>query len=177
MKNRSLRQSGPEHSLGARLLTLVVAGVVVLVLLPLAFVRWGAGLDAQLGLSPFVYPPYGWILGGALAVAGGALGLWSVYVQVDRGRGTPVPLVPTQRLLVDGPYRYCRNPMTLGTIGLYKGIAVVTGSYGTTALVVTFFVALLFYILVIEEKELAARFGPDYEAYKRRTAFLVPGVW
>ena len=177
MKNTPLRQPDRDHGTGTRLVTLMVAGAVVLVLLPWAFIRLGGGIDSRAGLAPLLYPPYNWILGGALGVAGGLFGLWSVYVQVDRGRGTPVPLVPTQRLLVDGPYRYCRNPMTLGIIGLYKGIAIVSGSYGTMALIIAFFVALLFYILLIEEKELAARFGAEYEAYKKRTAYLIPGIW
>lgn len=39
----------------------------------------------------------------------------------------------------------------------------------------TFFLAAgTFYHKTMEEKELAARFGKDYEAYKKSTPFLIP---
>jgi len=38
---------------------------------------------------------------------------------LTRGRGTPLPVMPTQELLTEGPFRYSRNPMTLGTILAY----------------------------------------------------------
>ncbi len=63
---------------------------------------------------------------GSLAAAGCSLGFWSVCAQLDRGRGTPLPMVPTmptmptQELLTDGPFRYCRNPMTLGAVLAHK---------------------------------------------------------
>ena len=171
------KSQGPERSDAFRAVTLAIAGTFVIILVPWAFITLGGRLDAALGLAPFIYPPYNWLLGAVLVAAGFLLGLWSVYTQVDRGRGTPVPLAPTQVLLVDGPYRFCRNPMTLGTIAIYKGIGVVTGSWGAVAVAVAFLLLLLLYILLIEEKELAARFGPPYEEYKRRTAFLIPGIW
>jgi len=53
---------------------------------------------------------------------------WTVKVQYSLGKGTPIPLMATQRLVVTGPYAFCRNPMTLGTAFFYAGIAVWRGS-------------------------------------------------
>lgn len=52
----------------------------------------------------------------------------SVLTQLGRGRGTPLPLMPTQELLVDGPFRYCRNPMTMEAVLTYLGIGIAAGT-------------------------------------------------
>jgi protein-S-isoprenylcysteine O-methyltransferase Ste14 len=114
------------------------------------------------------------ILGGLLAVAGFGLGLWSVQAQLDRGRGTPLPVMPTQELLTDGPFRYCRNPMTLGAILAYLGIAIAARTPSGIGLVSTLAGVLLAYLKCLEEPELAERFGEAYADYKRTTPFIVP---
>lgn len=97
-----------------------------------------------------------------------------MLVQVRLGHGTPVAIVPTQRLLVVPPYTYCRNPMVLGTATAYLGIAVWRGSLSAITLVLVIAALLLAYVKVLEEAELEARFGPDYLEYKRATPFLIP---
>ena len=109
-----------------------------------------------------------------LTVAGFSLGFWSVLTQLDRGRGTPLPVMPTQELLTDGPFRYCRNPMTLGAILAYLGIAITARTPAGIALVLSFAASLLVYLKRLEEGELAERFGDAYLAYKRETPFIVP---
>jgi hypothetical protein len=89
---------------------------VFLGLLPFLVAGIGPRLDRRLGLRPLRIGTVGRILAGVLAAAGFSLGFWSVYTQLDRGRGTPLPVMPTQELLTEGPFRYCRNPMTLGAI-------------------------------------------------------------
>jgi protein-S-isoprenylcysteine O-methyltransferase Ste14 len=114
------------------------------------------------------------IVGGLLTVLGFSLGLWSVEVQVDRGRGTPLPVMPTQELLTEGPFRYCRNPMTLGAILAYLGMAVAARTTAGTALVLSLAASLLVYLKRLEEGELAERFGEAYLAYRRETPFIIP---
>ena len=84
--------------------------------------------------------------------------------------------MPTQELLVDGPFRYCRNPMTLGTILAYLGIGIGAGTIAGTALVLGLSGSLLGYLKRFEEPELAERFGEAYLAYKREVPFLIPRV-
>jgi protein-S-isoprenylcysteine O-methyltransferase Ste14 len=113
-------------------------------------------------------------LGGLLAVVGFALGFWAIVAQLDRGRGTPLPVMPTQELLTDGPFRYCRNPMTLGTILAYLGIAVAAGTIAGTAFVLGLAALLIVYLKRLEEGELAERFGEAYQAYRREVPFIIP---
>ena len=76
--------------------------------------------------------------------------------------------------MTEGPFRYSRNPMTLGTILAYLGLAVVAGTTAGTVLVVSLAASLLVYLTRLEEGELAERFGEAYLAYRRETPFIVP---
>jgi protein-S-isoprenylcysteine O-methyltransferase Ste14 len=102
---------------------------------------------------------------------------WTVKVQYSLGKGTPIPLMATQKLVITGPYTYCRNPMTLGTTVFYLGVAIWIGSPSAFGLGLIYPVGILIYIKLAEEKELEERFGSEYLDYKRRTPFLIPRLW
>jgi protein-S-isoprenylcysteine O-methyltransferase Ste14 len=114
------------------------------------------------------------ILGGLLSVLGFSLAFRSIDAQQTRGRGTPLPVMPTRELLTEGPFRYCRNPMTLGAILAYLGMAVAARTIAGTGLVLSLAASLLVYLKRLEEGELAERFGEAYLAYKRETPFIIP---
>jgi protein-S-isoprenylcysteine O-methyltransferase Ste14 len=174
MRDRLLKQTSREYGPKARLALLAVAGVVFLVILPWALVRLGGRLDRALDWPALRYPPVNAIAGGLLALAGWRLGMWSNYRQFTLGRGTPVPVMATQELIVRPPYSYCRNPMALGAIVGYLGVSVIAGSPGAALLVALGVVALLTYIRLVEEKEMVARFGEAYLVYRRRVPFIIP---
>jgi protein-S-isoprenylcysteine O-methyltransferase Ste14 len=88
--------------------------------------------------------------------------------------GTPFPMLPTKKLIIVGPFKYCRNPMTLGTIIAYSGVVILIGSYTALSVIVIFSLMLLVYLKFIEEKELEMRFGQDYLEYKKNTPFILP---
>ncbi len=163
-----------EHSEATRIAVLLLAGPVFLGLLPFLVAGVGPRLDRRLGLPPLRIGRVNRILGGLLTVLGFSLGFWSIVVQLTRGRGTPLPVMPTQELLTEGPFRYCRNPMTLGTILAYLGMAVAVGTKAGTLLVLSLACSLLVYLKRLEEGELAERFGEAYLAYRRETPFIVP---
>ncbi|MGB2894777.1 MAG: isoprenylcysteine carboxylmethyltransferase family protein [Anaerolineales bacterium] len=102
--------------------------------------------------------------------------IWSIVDQLTRGRGTPLPVMATQTLLISGPFAHCRNPMSFGTIVLYSGLAIWVASWSAIGLVTTFTVALITYLKCIEEKELEMRFGQPYIEYKRTTPFIIPSL-
>ena len=164
-----------EHSEATRIATLMLlAGPVFLGLLPFLVAGVGPRLDRRLGLPPLRIGSVNRILGGLLTVLGFSLGFWSVNTQLTRGRGTPLPVMPTQELLTEGPFRYCRNPMTLGTILAYLGMAVAARTIAGTVLVLSLAASLLVYLKRLEEGELVERFGEAYLAYKRKTPFIIP---
>ncbi|HSN76551.1 MAG TPA: isoprenylcysteine carboxylmethyltransferase family protein, partial [Anaerolineae bacterium] len=169
-----LKQTKRGYAPKARLALLAAAGVLFVIILPLALLGLGGLLDRWLGWPALSYPPLNAIIGGLMVLAGWLLGLWTNYVQFTLGRGTPVPVMATQELIVSPPYSYCRNPMALGAIVAYLGVCVVAGSPGAALLVAVGAIALLTYIRLVEEKEMVARFGEAYLAYRRRVPFIIP---
>jgi protein-S-isoprenylcysteine O-methyltransferase Ste14 len=172
--SRYLKWAQREHGAATRTVTTLLAGPVFLALLPYVVAGLGPRLDRRLGLPSIKTGGLTRILGGLLTIAGFSLGFWSVITQLDRGRGTPLPVMPTQELLTEGPFRYCRNPMTLGTILAYLGIGVSAGTIAGTVFALGLAGSLVTYLKRFEEAELAERFGNAYLAYKREVPFMVP---
>jgi protein-S-isoprenylcysteine O-methyltransferase Ste14 len=114
-------------------------------------------------------------LGVALFVAGGALRLWPIFVLGRRFSGV-VAIQEHHELVTDGPYRWIRNPSYLGGLVSLVGWALVFRSVAGLVLVLPFL-----WILVsrmdAEERLLASEFGAAYDAYRRHTWRLLPGVY
>ena len=112
--------------------------------------------------------------GGILLAAATALGLWSAVAMAGRGDGTPLPMATARRLVVSGPYRIVRNPMAVA--GIAQGVAV--GLLCGSRLVVVYALcgSLVWNDLIRpwEEKDLEARFGADYRAYRDRVSCWIP---
>lgn len=169
-----LRAADREYGAKQRLLAFLPEALIFLVLLPALLSRSGGWLDHRLGLPSLRRPPFSGLLGGVMVVTGWLYAMWSIAVQFVHGRGTPVPAMATQELVAAGPYAHTRNPMALGTILMYAGVAVVRGSLGALMLVAAGAVALLTYIRRFEEREMVLRFGQSYIDYRARTPFLIP---
>ena len=163
-----------EHSPGARIIALVPAGAIFLVFLPYLFLVVCPSLDQRLLTASPKSGVATLIAGSILIAAGMFFALWSIEVQFTRGRGTPLPVMPTQGLLTTGPFRYCRNPMTLGTVLAYLGMSIAAATAVGVTLVLILAGILVLYLKRVEEKELAERFGKDYLAYMREVPFIIP---
>ena len=127
----------------------------------------------------FNFPAFGntalrLIIGSILIVLGLFFLLWTTKVQREIGKGTPMPLMATQKLIIQKPYSYCRNPLAFGLINFYFGISIFIGSISSIVAVAIFSVIILLYNKFIEEKELEKRYGDDYTTYKQTTPFLLP---
>lgn len=174
MKDKLLRQAKHEYTPKQRIAALLLLAPIFLFLLPYLFITMGIRLDQQLQWEHILPSPLNLILGPLLILPGWLLGMWSNSTQFTIGRGTPVPLMATQKLIEQPPYTYCRNPMALGAIAMYLGAAILFRSAGAVIMVFIFASLLLIYIKAAEEKEMELRFGEEYLAYKRRTPFLIP---
>jgi protein-S-isoprenylcysteine O-methyltransferase Ste14 len=163
-----------EASEGKRLLALVIGALVFPIGIPAILVVLLPQVDNRIGIGSF-YIGYENIAVGVIAIMmGGFLGFWTIIAQIKLASGTPFPMLPTKKLLIVGPYRYCRNPMTLGTITAYAGVAISVGSYTALLVVAIFSLMLILYLKLIEEKELEMRFGQEYLEYKKNTPFILP---
>jgi len=110
---------------------------------------------------------------GLLAIG---LGLFSasLYYFWSRGRGTLAPWDPPRRFVVDGPYRFVRNPMISGVIFVLLGEAAVLRSRPHAVWAGLVILINVLYIPAIEEPMLAERFGEGYLQYKRGVRRFLP---
>lgn len=92
---------------------------------------------------------------------------------VVEGVGTPAPVAPTQHLVVKGLYRYVRNPMYVAVVAAIVGQALLFGQPGLLIYAAIAGAAMWTFVIAYEEPHLAARYGAEYEAYRR----AVPGWW
>jgi protein-S-isoprenylcysteine O-methyltransferase Ste14 len=114
------------------------------------------------------------IVGFVLTGLGVVFLLWTIKAQREIGKGTPMPLMATRKLVVQKPYSYCRNPLAFGLVNLYSGVSILIGSPSSVVMVFVFSAIILSYIKFIEEKELEQRCGDEYVEYKKRTPFIIP---
>jgi protein-S-isoprenylcysteine O-methyltransferase Ste14 len=75
---------------------------------------------------------------------------------------------------VRGPYRFVRNPMISGLIFVLCGEALILLSPQHGEWAAAFVVINLIYIPLLEEPMMAARFGRDYEEYRRHVRRFLP---
>ncbi|MCU1347564.1 MAG: phospholipid methyltransferase [Acidobacteria bacterium] len=122
-----------------------------------------------------VWPPDLFSALGALALAAGLLLFGaSLYEFVTRGRGTLAPWDPPRALVIHGPYRYVRNPMISGVVLIVTAEALLTRSAPVAQWAATFAILNLIYIPLLEEPQLAERFGEPYREYRRHVRRFVP---
>ena len=93
---------------------------------------------------------------------------------VKRGNGTLAPWTPTQRLIVSGPYRYCRNPMITGVLLILCAEALWLRSGWIAVEAVIFFVINTVYFIISEEPNMERRFGQSYRAYRAQVPRWIP---
>jgi protein-S-isoprenylcysteine O-methyltransferase len=115
-------------------------------------------------------------LGIALIWAGIALRLWAVRA-LGRFFRVTVTVQDDHRLVDTGPYVRLRNPSYTGAMITLAGVGVAMGHWLSLAAMILFPMLGFAWRIRVEEASLAARFGADYEAYRRRRWALVPFIW
>ncbi|HEX6757085.1 MAG TPA: isoprenylcysteine carboxylmethyltransferase family protein [Propionibacteriaceae bacterium] len=138
------------------------------------------------GLVPWVIS--GWdvrwpmsALGVALMGLGGALSSAAVVVLIRNfvrfvveGRGTPSPVLQTERLVVGGDYRFVRNPMYLAVIAAILGQAMIFGSLALLLYALAVWAIMATFVRWYEEPLLQNRYGEEYGRYRRGVRAWVP---
>jgi len=91
--------------------------------------------------------------------------LESIVRFVRVGRGTLMPNVPTERLVVSGLYRYVRNPMYVGDVVVLLGEAILFRSAWMCVYTVAIWAGFDLFIRKYEEPTLRKRHGAEYVEY------------
>ena len=108
------------------------------------------------------------VIGYGLGAAGLALMVWGALT-LYRANTTVLPHRRADRLVTHGAFRFRRNPIYMGEVLLFLGLAQVTGNIWLAIVAPLFAVAVLGLAIRPEERHLEARFGEDYLEYKART--------
>jgi protein-S-isoprenylcysteine O-methyltransferase Ste14 len=89
----------------------------------------------------------------------------SARILFKRTGQNPIPWKPTPELILQGPYRFTRNPMYVGVTLFVIGLGLAVNNlwislFAAPALLVVHFIAVL-----PEERYLAAKFGESYRSF------------
>lgn len=116
-----------------------------------------------------------WVVGGLLALLGMALAGWAIrHLSLRRAFGGEIDApAATSTLVTTGPYALVRNPLYVGVLVALAGWTLALRST-IVALVSLCMAAHLVAMARWEQRELAARFGSAYEAYRRATRAFLP---
>ena len=116
------------------------------------------------------------LFAGLLIALGALLLLACIYEFAARGRGTLSPADPPKELVVQGLYRYVRNPMYLSVMTVVTGEILLTRSIALLFYLLIFFALANLFVRGYEEPYLRSRFGESYERYLRDVGRWLPRV-
>ena len=95
--------------------------------------------------------------------------------RLRHGGGGPGMATAPERLVISGPYAYCRNPMYLGHVIFLAGVALTLRSE-LAALIALMTAVWLHFRVRRDEQRLAERFGPPYREYAARVKRWIPAI-
>lgn len=111
------------------------------------------------------------IAGTVLAFAGAMLRTWgSAYLAAEVVRGTQMR---SEALIADGPYRFVRNPLYIGSSLNALALALLMPASGAIFMLLML-TAFLSRLIVLEESHLASQLGQPYADYCARVPRILP---
>lgn len=142
---------------------------LVLIYVPASLLSWSgivppAAFEVQQGV------------GMVIGTIGAVIALWCVFTFATIGRGTPAPFDPPRRLVIQGPYRFVRNPMYIGAGLALASAALFYESLPLLGYTGFFFLATHLFVVWYEEPTLRRTFGQEYETYCSRVRRWWPRV-
>jgi protein-S-isoprenylcysteine O-methyltransferase Ste14 len=108
------------------------------------------------------------IVGYGFGVAGLALMAWG-FLTLHRADTTVLPHKRVDRLVAEGAFRFRRNPIYMGEVLIFFGLAELTHNIWFAIVAPLFAIAILGLAILPEERHLEEQFGQDYLDYKERT--------
>ncbi len=150
-------RSDSAHDYLGRIFRIVTAGVAILA------VAWAFVADLPQALGPLPLGDGVRLVGLALL---GAATAWIATAQVQMGRSWRIGVDPSPTALVTtGLFRFSRNPVFVGMLGLLAGLFLVVPTAPTLALLGVGLVAFPVQVR-LEEEHLLRLHGDTYERYR-----------
>lgn len=112
--------------------------------------------------------------GAAIAVLAFLVRIWgTAYLRAEVMSDTRIR---TEQLVADGPYRFVRNPLYLGTWLMATGMATLASRLGAVVIIVGV-VGFFMRLIGREEAELLVAQGEGYKSFLQTVPRLVPSLW
>jgi protein-S-isoprenylcysteine O-methyltransferase Ste14 len=125
----------------------IIAGVIVQRMATPLSLKVAAGIRLAVGVL--------------LLVCGTSL-VMSARIWFTRTRQSPIPWKPTPELILQGPYRFTRNPMYVGVTLFVIGLGLTVNNLWISLFAVPALMAVHFIAVLPEERYLAEKFGESY---------------
>jgi protein-S-isoprenylcysteine O-methyltransferase Ste14 len=127
----------------------------------------GIAITAAAG-DPFAIQSEASRVAGAVLVVGFAMWNGAALWLMARARTALLPGASTRTILDRGPFGISRNPLYVGLIALDVGLALLWPSAWALLLVPLGVAGLRWGAILPEERYLSAKFGSEYDDYRRR---------
>ena len=138
-----------------------VAGIIPWLLLQ------GAG-------GPILLVPSIWLIGLLPLLLGVALYFWCAGAFTFIGKGTPAPIDAPRTLVIQGAYRWVRNPMYIAVLSVVIGQAILFRSILLAGYALLLWAIFHTFVVFVEEPSLRQQFGASYEAYLQAVPRWLP---
>jgi len=150
--------------LAALLVTIIFVGI------PLLLIFLNKYFDLPVYTSIFSK-----IIGMIFLVVGLSVVIYSTVLHIKTGRLTVLPIIEQpKQFIVNGFYKYCRNPMYLAEVIIYLGIFLLLGYILLLLFPVVVFLTVNLFVIYIEEPELCRTFGQQYIGYTKKVTRWIP---
>ncbi len=111
--------------------------------------------------------PAGRTVGIALMLTAALVWAYCALTFVRRGRGTLYIVDPPKKLVTAGLYAHTRNPLYVAHVTFLLGLFVLFGHVAMLLYAVGILLLLHAFLVLWEEPDLRARFGDEYDRYRR----------
>jgi protein-S-isoprenylcysteine O-methyltransferase Ste14 len=158
------RMKAKSFLLGTTILLVVWVGI------PLLLISLNKLLDL-----PIYNDFYLKIIGSVFLIVGLSIVSYSTILHLKTGRVTPLPVIEKpKQFMVDGLYKYCRNPMYLAIMLIFFGGFLILGHLLLLLYFLTSFPVLHIFVVYVEEPELKKLFGEQYLEYAKKVPRWFP---
>src|SRR3954470_19105268 len=111
---------------------------------------------------------------GAVLIVVGLIPPVHAFIQFVKAGGTPMPVAPTERLVVTGFNRFVRNPMYIGLLTAILGQALLFDSLWLVLYALIAWITTASFVHWYEEPTLVRTYGEQYNEYRRNVPAWTP---
>jgi len=115
-----------------------------------------------------------WMIGLFPLLLGVGLYLWCAGAFTFIGKGTPAPIDAPKVLVVQGLYRWVRNPMYIAVLSVVIGEAILFHSILLVEYALVLWGVFHMFVVFVEEPLLRSQFGASYETHFRTVPRWLP---